>query len=86
TSNNFTVTVNPLPTIALGSTTAVCTSSNSQSTTLPYSGVANSPTTYSITWNASPTNTFLPVSNAALPASPINISIPANTAAGTYTG
>ncbi|KAF2343155.1 hypothetical protein, partial [Flavobacterium tistrianum] len=46
----------------------------------------NSPTNYSITWNASPANAFLPVSNAALPASPINISIPANTAAGTYTG
>jgi len=86
TSNNFTVTVNPLPTIALGVTTAVCTSSNVQSTTLPYGTVTNSPTTYSITWNASPANSFLPVSNAALSASPINISVPANTAAGTYTG
>ncbi|RYJ39480.1 RemA [Flavobacterium anhuiense] len=85
-SNNFLVTVNPLPTIALGATAAVCTSSNVQSTALPYSSITNSPTTYSITWNASPTNTFLPVSNAVLPSSPINISIPANTAAGTYTG
>ncbi|KAF2339126.1 beta strand repeat-containing protein, partial [Flavobacterium tistrianum] len=85
-TNNFTVVVNPLPTITLASTTAVCTSSSAQNTTLPYTAVTSSPTTYSITWNASPTNTFLPISNAALPASPINIAIPANTAAGTYTG
>ncbi|MDQ6528777.1 T9SS sorting signal type C domain-containing protein [Flavobacterium sp. LHD-85] len=85
-ANNFTVTVNPLPTITLGSTTAVCTSVNAQSTTLSYSATSNSPTTYSIVWNASPTNTFAPVSNMALPASPINIPVPANTAAGTYTG
>ncbi|MBO9582790.1 MAG: hypothetical protein J7574_01390, partial [Flavobacterium sp.] len=85
-ANNFTVTVNPLPTITLGSTAAVCTSSNAQNTTLPYSATTNSPTTYSITWNASPANTFVPITNAALPASPITIAIPANTAAGTYTG
>ncbi|MBO9582789.1 MAG: T9SS sorting signal type C domain-containing protein, partial [Flavobacterium sp.] len=53
---------------------------------LPYSATTNSPTTYSITWNASPANSFLAVTNAALPASPITIAIPANTAAGTYTG
>ncbi|MFC4478122.1 T9SS sorting signal type C domain-containing protein [Flavobacterium chungangensis] len=85
-ANNFTITVNPLPTITLGATTAVCTSTNAQSTTLPYSAVTNAPTTYSITWNASPTNTFAAVTNAALPANTINIPIPANTAAGTYTG
>ncbi|KAF2339605.1 beta strand repeat-containing protein, partial [Flavobacterium ginsenosidimutans] len=86
TVNNFTVVVNPLPTITLGATTAVCTSASAQSTTLPYSATTNSPTTYSITWNASPTNTFAAVTNAALPSSPINIPIPAGTAAGTYTG
>ncbi len=86
TANNFTVTVNPLPTITLGSTAAVCTSSSAQSTTLPYTAVSNSPTTYSIVWNASPVNSFVPVTNAALPASPITIPIPANTAAGVYTG
>ncbi|WP_433764988.1 T9SS sorting signal type C domain-containing protein [Flavobacterium ginsenosidimutans] len=86
TVNNFTVVVNPLPTITLGATTAVCTSASAQSTTLPYSATTNSPTTYSITWNASPTNTFAAVTNATLPSSPINIPIPAGTAAGTYTG
>jgi hypothetical protein len=85
-ANNFTVTVNPLPTITLGATTAVCASTSAQSTTLPYSAVTNAPTTYSITWNASPANTFAAVTNAALPANSINIPIPANTAAGTYTG
>ncbi|WP_369013224.1 T9SS sorting signal type C domain-containing protein [Flavobacterium anhuiense] len=86
TATNFTVTVNALPTITLGATTAVCTSSSAQSTTLPYTAVTNSPTNYSITWNSSPTNTFAPVTNASLPTSPINIPIPANTAPGTYTG
>ncbi|EJF99017.1 hypothetical protein, partial [Flavobacterium sp. F52] len=74
------------PTITLGATTAVCTSSSAQNTPLPYTATTNSPTTYSITWNASPTNTFAAVTNASLPASPISIAIPANTAAGTYTG
>jgi hypothetical protein len=83
---NFTITVNPLPTITLGATTPVCTSTSVQSTTLPYSAVTNAPTTYSITWNASPANTFAPVTNATLPAGSISIPIPANTAAGTYTG
>ncbi|WP_119793385.1 T9SS sorting signal type C domain-containing protein [Flavobacterium anhuiense] len=86
TATNFTVTVNALPTITLGATTAVCTSSSAQNTPLPYTAVTNSPTNYSITWNSSPTNTFAPVTNASLPTSPINIPIPANTAPGTYTG
>ncbi|MXO06316.1 T9SS sorting signal type C domain-containing protein [Flavobacterium sp. HBTb2-11-1] len=86
-TNNFVdVIVGAQPTLTLGATTSVCASSNLQSTTLPYSGATNSPSTYSITWNASPTNSFLPVTNASLAASPINIQIPANTPAGTYTG
>ena len=46
----------------------------------------NTPTTYSITWNAAPANIFAAVTNAALPASPIIINVPAGTAPGTYTG
>ena len=85
-SNFTTVTVNPLPTITLGSVAAVCTSANAQTTTLAYTATANSPTTYSISWNASPTNTFATVTNATLNASPISIAVPAGTAPGTYTG
>ncbi|WP_425554962.1 PKD domain-containing protein, partial [Flavobacterium ginsengisoli] len=84
--NSFTVTVNPLPTITLGSAGAVCFSAGVQSTSLSYSAVTNAPTSYSIVWNASPTNNFLPVTDASLSASSINIAVPAGTAAGTYTG
>ncbi|WP_051886215.1 T9SS sorting signal type C domain-containing protein, partial [Flavobacterium hydatis] len=44
------------------------------------------PTTYSITWNASPANTFAAVTDASLPGSPITIDVPAGTGAGTYAG
>ncbi|WP_162789271.1 T9SS sorting signal type C domain-containing protein [Flavobacterium fluviale] len=84
-NNTFQVVVGTRPTIALGTTTARCASSNLQSTTLPYSTVTNDPTTYSITWNASPSNSFAAVSNSLTPSS-INITIPANTQPGTYTG
>ncbi|MDN3675234.1 T9SS sorting signal type C domain-containing protein [Flavobacterium branchiarum] len=83
----FTVTVNPLPTITASASTAnVCLSASSQNTSLSYSATTGTPTTYSIVWNASPTNSFVAVTNASLPASPITIAVPANTAVGTYTG
>jgi len=82
----FSVVVNPLPTISLGTVAPVCASANLQNTTLTYLGTTNSPTNYSITWNSSPANNFAAVTNAALPASPISITVPAGTAAGTYTG
>jgi hypothetical protein len=84
--SNFTVTVNPLPAITLGTASAVCFSSVVQTANLSYSAPANSPTSYSITWNASPPNSFGTVTDASLPSSPIGISVPANTPAGTYTG
>src|SRR4030095_5563588 len=85
---NFTLTIYPLPTITPATTAAsVCFSTTAQTTTLAYSATTNSPTTYSITWNAAATAAgFTPVANAALPASPINITVPANAAANTYTG
>ncbi|MEA9415235.1 T9SS sorting signal type C domain-containing protein [Flavobacterium sp. PL02] len=86
-ASTFTVTVNPTPTITLaGSAVTVCSSASAQNTTLSYSATSGTPTTYSITWNASPTNTFAAVTDAALPASPITIVVPAGTVAGTYTG
>jgi hypothetical protein len=83
---NFNVVVNPLPTITLGTVVPVCTSASAQNTTLAYTGTTNIPTTYSIVWNASPTNSFAPITNTALTGSPITITVPAGTIAGTYTG
>ncbi|MBF4517183.1 T9SS sorting signal type C domain-containing protein [Flavobacterium sp. ANB] len=83
---SFSVVVNPLPTITLGTVAPVCASASTQNITLPYTSVANTPTTYSIVWSASPTNTFIPVTDVTLGASPITIAVPAGTAGGTYTG
>ena len=81
------VTANPTPTItASASTAALCYSATSQTVPLNYSATTGSPTTYSITWNASPANSFVAVSNATLTAGSITINVPAGTAGGTYTG
>jgi len=86
-SFQVTVTVSPYPTISLSpAAVSVCSNTVLQTTQLPYSGTTGNPNTYSISWNNTPANTFIPVNNAALPASPININVPANTAPGTYTG
>lgn len=75
------------PTITISSTAKeVCFSTNSQTTSLDYSGALNSPDRYSITWDANPSNGFVDVNNAVLASSPIIIEIPAGTAAGIYTG
>jgi hypothetical protein len=82
-----TININPTPSITLGATAAsVYLSASSQTTTLNYTATSGSPTTYSITWNATPSNNFAAVTNAVLPATPINITVPANTPVGTYTG
>ncbi|MCX6224217.1 MAG: hypothetical protein NTV01_05625 [Bacteroidia bacterium] len=84
---SVTVTVNEGPTINVAATTnGVCFSASSQTTQLTYSAPTGSPTTYSIVWNSTPTNSFAPVTNAPLPASLIIITVPASTATGTYTG
>ena len=83
---SFTVTINPLPAITPAASSApVCYSTGAQTTTLAYTST-NSPTTYSITWNNTPSNSFAAVTNATLGATPILINVPAGTAAGTYTG
>lgn len=87
TANNaVTIAVTARPTITLGSIAGVCSSTSAQNVNLTYSGTTNVPTNYSISWNASPINSFIAVNNATLPASPIIISVPAGTAAGSYTG
>ncbi|KIQ16091.1 hypothetical protein RT99_21175, partial [Flavobacterium sp. MEB061] len=69
----FSVVVNPLPTITLGTVAPVCATGLAQNTTLAYTGTTQTPTTYSIIWNASPANTFAAVTDATLNASPISI-------------
>lgn len=82
------IVINPeAPTItAAESADTVCRSNSSQSTTLDYSATTGSPVSYSIVWDSSPANSFAAVTDAALPASPITIAVPAGAAAGTYTG
>lgn len=86
-SDATTVTVEDLPTIQLADfATDVCSSENAQTTQIPYKGTTVSPITYSIVWDPSPANDFVAVIDAALPASPITIDVPAGAAPGTYTG
>ncbi|SFE12071.1 beta strand repeat-containing protein, partial [Flavobacterium phragmitis] len=79
------IKVNQLPTIA-SATTASTICYGTTSSALAYTGTTETPTTYSITWNASPANTFLPVTDASLTTSPISITIPSTAVANTYTG
>ncbi len=62
-----------------------CFNSVSQALPLVYIAV-NSPTFYSISWNALPVNSFSVVSNAAISGNGISITVPANTPPGIYTG
>ena len=87
TARTFTITVNALISITTAATaTGVTASTASQTTPLTYSATAGTPATYSITWNPTPSNSFAAVTNTALPASPIRVTVPANTPAGTFTG
>ncbi|NBW27518.1 MAG: cadherin repeat domain-containing protein [Flavobacteriaceae bacterium] len=87
TVSTGTATVNNLPTVTLSnSANTVTYDANSQTTTISYSNTTGNPTTYSITWNANPSNSFSTVTNANLSSSPININVPAGANTGTYTG
>ena len=81
--------VSDVPAMGMASAaTSTCfNASSDQISSLTYSSTTNSPTTYSISWNSSPSNSFVNINDATLPASsPISITVPANTAIGTYTG
>ncbi len=81
------------PTIATtGTATAVCFNASAQTTSLAYTATTNSPTSYSIDWNAAAntaglldqdvtSNTFLSGAGSIS-----SIAIPANIAGGTYNG
>ncbi|WP_155975681.1 T9SS type A sorting domain-containing protein [Daejeonella oryzae] len=92
TTANFTITVNPLPTISLATASSgnviVCYSTVGQLAPIIYSGSnLTSPTTYNIVWSAAAISAgFENVNAAALPLGSLNLSVPASAAAGTYTG
>ncbi|MCD9018407.1 T9SS type B sorting domain-containing protein [Parachryseolinea silvisoli] len=84
---NYTLTVRPRPTITLSTIAPICFSTTATSVSLPYTATTNSPTLYSIDFNAAAnTAGFVDVTGVTLPASPITIPVAANTPAGTYSG
>ncbi|MEI6853092.1 MAG: cytochrome c3 family protein, partial [Bacteroidota bacterium] len=83
TQGSATVTINPVPTITLGTNPSVC--SGTTSTNLTYSATAGTPNQYSIVYDAAAlAQGFVNVTNAALPLSPIALLVPASAAAGIY--
>jgi Leucine rich repeat/Bacterial Ig-like domain (group 2) len=78
TGNAATITVNPLPTLTLGTIPSICVGATSF--TIPYTASANTPTTYSI----SGTGIATAITDAALTASTITVNISA-AVAGTNT-
>lgn len=86
-SASTSVTVNPLPTITTtGTVAAKCYSASAQTTTMPYTATTNSPTSYSIDWATLTDQGNTAFSFAAGGGTVNNITIPAGTAAGTYSG
>jgi hypothetical protein len=84
-SNVIRVTVNPLPGITFNSNIPVCMGASPA--LLVYTATLNNPVTYSIAWSAPAVTAGFPaVTNAALPASPVNIVVPLTAAANSYTG
>ena len=80
----FTVTINPIPSITLGANPSVC--SGATSANLPYTATTGTPNQYSITYSAAALAAgFVNVANAALPATPIVLVVPAAAAPATYT-
>lgn len=79
--NRVTVTVNANPTITLGASPSACAGSTSAS--LTYSATTGSPNQYSIDYDAAAeAEGFVDVVNAALPASPIVMVVPAGATPG----
>jgi hypothetical protein len=82
-TNAFTVTINPNPTITLSAVSLVCSGSTSGS--LPFSATTNSPNQYSITYDATALGQgFSNVGLTALPASPVGLVVPGAAADDTY--
>jgi hypothetical protein len=84
-TSDVTIVVSTTPTITLGTAPSACR--EIISATMIYTGTTGSPVTYSITWGASAlTAGFTNVSNASLPSSPINLTVPGTGAVASYSG
>ncbi|MBK8312493.1 MAG: hypothetical protein IPL01_00090 [Acidobacteria bacterium] len=85
TTFNKNVTVNPLPTITLGASPSVLPGITSAN--LPYTATTGSPNQYSIDYDATAnTAGFVDVTNAALPSTPIVLTVPGMASPATYNG
>ncbi|MEP1033150.1 gliding motility-associated C-terminal domain-containing protein [Ekhidna sp.] len=85
TSNDLSVTLNapPSPTVTLGANPEVCFGDTNA--VLTYSAPTNSPNRYKIDFDgAAEAQGFTDILNAALGASPINITVPTSAASGGY--
>lgn len=78
---NFSLTVNPLPNITLGTHPGIC--EGISSIVIPYTHPLLNPSTYSISWTG---GTLPSVSNQTLMPDEITINVPANTPPAVYTG
>ena len=86
-SGSQTVTINALPTITTtGAVAAVCYNASSQTTNMPYTATTNSPTSYSISWTGLAAQGATSFAFSGSGGTMTGITIPAGTAAGTYTG
>ncbi|MGE8339742.1 MAG: T9SS sorting signal type C domain-containing protein, partial [Flavobacterium sp.] len=87
TGNNFTITVNPVPTITTsGNLIPICQNALEQTASLPYSAVTGSPVSYSIDWALLNDQVATAFSFDSGGGNTNNIIVPANTAAGNYSG
>jgi len=81
----YSVIVNEIPTITLGSNPSVC--SGTTSANLTYSATSGTPNQYSIDYSGAAEGVgFADVTNIVLPASPISLVVPGGASAGTYSG
>ena len=82
TSTTGTISISPSPTISLGTISLYCPAATSFA--LPYTAITGSPVTYSISAGTPALPGFVPVVDAALGASPINVLLPSGVTSGTY--
>lgn len=85
TRSKATLNVNPRPSIITSTIPGIC--GGTAVTTLSYSTPVNSPTSYTIAWDATAHAAgFIDQTDKGLPPSPLNIDIPENAPGGTYNG